>query len=193
VAADVSEQLPIPFFEVVSHASIAATAVTKNKKIGVIGTNATVKSGKHKEYILKNMPDADVVAQGCSLFVPLVEEGWCSAEDLVVTKTVERYLEPIKEFGADTLILGCTHYPVLSDAIRKILGDGVTLINAGTATAKAVSSFLQENDLLNSDAKKGNIKFFVSDKADSFRQQASILLGADFDDSNIEQVSLSSI
>lgn len=193
VAADVSEQLPIPFFEVVSHASKAAAVTTKNGKIGVIGTAATVKSGKHKEYILSCNSDCHVTAQSCSLFVPLVEEGWYGADDVVVTETVRRYLEPIKESGADTLILGCTHYPVLSDAIKKVLGDSVALINAGTATAGAVLEFLKENDLLNESQKGGEVKFFVSDKADSFRRQASILLGDEIDESKVEQVSLSSI
>ena len=193
VAADVSEQLPIPFFEVVSHASKAAVEATKNGKIGVIGTAATVKSGKHKEHILKLMPEAQVTAQGCSLFVPLVEEGWYNEDDIVVTETVRRYLEPITESGADTLILGCTHYPVLTKAIKKVLGDTVTLINAGTATSKAVLGYLKEKDMLNKSKKNGDIKFFVSDKADSFRQQASVLLGADIDDSKVEQVELSSL
>lgn len=193
VAADISEQLPIPFFEVVTHASKAAVAATKNGRIGVIGTAATIKSGKHKEHILKHMPDAQVTAQSCSLFVPLVEEGWYDEDDIVVTETVRRYLEPIIESGADTLILGCTHYPVLSKAIAKVLGQDLTLIDAGTATSKAVLSYLQENDMLNKSKKNGDIKFFVSDKADSFRQQASVLLGADIDDSKVEQVKLSSL
>lgn len=193
VAADVSAQLPIPFFEVVSHASKAAAETTENCKIGVIGTAATVKSGKHKEFIENYNPGCEVTAQSCSLFVPLVEEGWYSADDVVVTETVRRYLEPIMASGADTLILGCTHYPVLSAAISKVLGDGVSLINAGTATADAVLKFLKENDMLNLSGNGGEIKFFVSDKADSFRRQASVLLGDEIDESKVEQVNLSSL
>ena len=192
VAADISEQLPIPFFEVVSHAAADAVKATKNGKIGIIGTAATVKSGKHKEYILKLMPKAQVTAQSCSLFVPLVEEGWYSADDIVVTETVRRYLEPIIEADCDTLILGCTHYPVLQSAIAKVLGENVTLINAGVATAKAVLEFLKEKDMLCDNA-NGNTKFFVSDKADSFRKQASYLLGEEIDESKVEQVSLSGL
>lgn len=193
VAADVSEQLPIPFFEVVSHAAEAAVEATRNGKIGVIGTSATVKSGKHKECIMALNGDACVTAQSCSLFVPLVEEGWYNEDDIVVTETVRRYLEPITKSGADTLVLGCTHYPVLSRAISKVLGNGVTLINAGTATAKAVLEFLKEKDMLNCSAENGDIRFFVSDKADSFRQQASVLLGGEIDESKVEQVSLSNL
>ena len=188
VAADISEQLPIPFFEVVSHASYAAVKATKNKKIGVIGTAATIKSGKHKECINKIDPVIEVTSQCCSLFVPLVEEGWYGENDNVVLETVERYLEPIKQSGADTLILGCTHYPVLSKAISKVLPN-VTLINAGTATADAVFEYLKKNDMQNIEGDGNNHKFFVSDKADSFRCQASVLLGEEIEDDKVSQVS----
>lgn len=189
VASDVSKKLPIPFFEVVSHASKMACETTLNKKIGVIGTSATIKSGKHKEYILKLLPDAQVVCQSCPLFVPLVEEGWYSAADVVVEETIKRYLEPMIKAEIDTLILGCTHYPVLENAISNVLGDGVKLINAGTATAKAVLEFLGKEDMLKGEG-QGNIEFFVSDKADSFRHQASILLGREIDDSKVKTVIL---
>ena len=193
VASDISEKLPIPFFEVVSHASRSAVNSTQNGKIGVIGTAATVKSGKHKEYILALDKDLSVTAQSCSLFVPLVEEGWYSEDDAVVTETVRRYLQPIMDFGTDTLILGCTHYPVLEGAIKKVMGGNVTLINAGTATANSVLEFLTQNDMLNGKEEKGKIKFFVSDKVDSFRNQASVLLGEDIDENKVVQVSLSSL
>ena len=138
---------------------------------------------------MKNLPDAKVVCQSCPLFVPLVEEGWYSADDVVVGETIKRYLEPMIEEGVDTLILGCTHYPILEKAISAVLGDGVKLINAGTATAQAVLEFLKEKDMLKGEG-KGNLEFFVSDKADSFRHQASILLGKEIDDSKVKTVSL---
>lgn len=193
VAADTANDLPVPFFEVVSHASAAAAKSTKNGKIGVIGTAATVKSEKHKEYVLKLMPNAEVINVGCSLFVPLVEESWIDSDDSVVLETVRRYLEPIAKSGADTVILGCTHYPVLSGAITKVLGEGVTLINAGTATADAVAKYLEENNKQNDSVNEGSIKFFVSDKVDSFRNQASILLGTEILEDTVEQVDLGSL
>ena len=193
MAADVSNTLPIPFFEVVSHASREATLVTKSKKIGVIGTAATVKSGKHRECILKELPDAQIVAQSCPLFVPLVEEGWYRPNDIVVRETVDRYLKPLMTAKVDTLILGCTHYPVLSQVITEVMGQEVKLINAGTATAKAVFRFLKEKNMLNPSQESGQTKFYVSDKADSFRIQASVLLGTEIDDSKVELVSLSSL
>ena len=192
VAADTALQLPVPFFEVVSHASKSAVNATKNGKIGVIGTNATVKSEQHKKHIQKIMPNAEVLTCSCPLFVPLVEEGWYSADDLVVTETVERYLKPIMEFGADTIILGCTHYPVLSEAIKKVVGNDITLINAGTSTALAVKEFLEENSIQN-DTSNAFHKFYVSDKPDSFRYQASVLLGKDFDETFVQEVDINNL
>lgn len=193
VASSIAEDLPVPYFEVVSHAARAAAEITKNKKIAVLGTAATVKSGKHAEYIKRLLPDADVKAYACTLFVPLVEEGWYSADDAVVLETVRRYLQPVISFGADTVILGCTHYPVLTEAIAKVLGEGVTLINAGTATSCAVLRYLEENSLLNETETEGEHRFYVSDKPDSFRSIASVLLGEEIDENKIEQVDLNSL
>lgn len=193
VASDLADDLPVPYFEVVSHAARAAVEATRNGKIGVIGTNATIKSGKHAEYIKKLMPDALVTACSGPLFVPLVEEGWHSPDDIVVLETVKRYLQPIIEAEADTLILGCTHYPVLRDAISNVVGDGVTLIDAGTATATAVKEFLKEKDMLNNKAAGGMQNFFVSDKPETFTRIASDLLGKNIDENCVEQVDLNSL
>lgn len=191
VAGDTANELPVPFFEVVSHASAAAVKATKNGKIAVIGTNATVKSGQHKAEILKIHPKASVINCACPLFVPLVEEGWYSSDDIIVLETVKRYLAPIIDFGADTLILGCTHYPVLSDAISRVLGEEVTLINAGTATSKAVSEYLLENGLENDMG--GEHRFFVSDKPDFFKNQASVLLQREIDEDKVEKVDINNL
>lgn len=193
VASDTAEDLPVPYFEVVSHAAKAAVIATKNGKIGVIGTNATVKSGKHAENIKAIMPEAEVIACNCPLFVPLVEEGWNSPDDIVVIETVKRYLKPIIEANVDTLILGCTHYPVLSEAIKRVAGEGVTLIDAGTATSQAVGRFLEENSMLNDSEKAGKQSFYVSDKPESFAKLASELLGKNVEDNDVEQVDLSSL
>jgi glutamate racemase len=191
VAGDTAAQLPVPFFEVVSHASREAVNTTKNNKIAIIGTNATIKSAQHKTEILKLNPNASVLGVACPLFVPLVEEGWYSKDDVIVLETVKRYLQPIIEFGADTLILGCTHYPVLRDAISKVLGSGVTLINAGTATSKAVADFLKENNLLNTDG--GTHKFFVSDKPEFFKEQVQVLLENSIYTPEVEKVDINSL
>ena len=189
VAADTSDELPVPFFEVVSHAAKAAVKATKNGKIGVIGTSATIKSSQHEKYIKKLLPTAQVIACSCSMFVPLVEEGWYDENDIVVLETVKRYLKPIIDSGADTLILGCTHYPILNNAIRKVLGKDITLINAGTSVAEAVTKFLKENNLFSDNLNVEN-EFYVSDKPDSFKKIASSLLGKDIDEGKVKQVDL---
>lgn len=176
VANDTAACLPVPFVEVVSHAAVAAVSATKNKKIGVIGTTATIKSGAHKRYILNLCPDAVVVERDCPLFVPLVEEGITATNDIVAYETAKRYLMPMIEAGVDTLILGCTHYPVLQDVISSIVGDNVTLINMGEATADFVKTFLEDNAMLSASEKQKN-DYFVSDKSESFSAMARILLG----------------
>lgn len=192
VASDIGANLPVPYFEVVSHSAVSAVNETKNKRIGVIGTAATIKSGMHKKLIFELLPDAEVTACSCSMFVPLVEEGWFSAEDAVVLGTVERYLKPIIDADVDTLILGCTHYPILSKAIDKVLDNKVKLINMGTSVASSVAKYLKENDMLN-DENDGECSFYVSDKPDSFRNTASILLGNEIDEQKVEQVDLNSL
>jgi len=193
VAADSAEKLPVPFFEMVTYAAAAAAAATKNNKIGVIGTPVTVNSGSHKKEILKLKPNAKITACSCPLFVPLVEEGWFSPEDAVVKGTVARYLEPIKAAGVDTLILGCTHYPVLEDAVRRFMGESVTLINPGVAVAQAVKKYLEKADSANEGQNIGTHRFFVTDKPGSFKKTASVLLGEEIDDRKVEQVDLNSL
>ncbi len=193
VAADTAKDLPVPFFEVISYAAKAAVNATKNGKIGVIGTPATINSGAHKQRILSIMPNADITAVSCPLFVPLVEEGWISRDNMAVYDTAKRYLEPLKSAGIDTLILGCTHYPLLTEVISDIMGDSVTLINMGTATAQAVKIYLEANNMLSDTNNKGMGRFFVSDMTNSFEKTAELLLGKKIDSSSIEQVDIDKI
>ena len=177
VAKDTEAELPVPFVEVVSHAARAAVKATRNKKIGVIGTAATIKSRAHRGYIMSLMPDAAVYENSCPLFVPLVEEGITSKNDIMAISAAKRYLEPLIKEGIDTLILGCTHYPVLCEVIREICGEGVTLINMGEATAAYVKDYLTENDMLAE--KEGTDRYLVSDKSETFSEMARALLGRD--------------
>ena len=188
VAASTGAQLPVPFVEVVSHSVDAAVAATKNGKIGVLATVATIGSGMHKKLILEQLPDATVVENSGTLLVDLVEEGWTDPTDPVVTEAVRRYVAPMKEAGVDTLILGCTHFPVLQAAIAAVMGQGVTLINMGTASAKAVAKLLTESGRQNDGTAAGNIAFFVSDKSASFCKTASCLLGAPVDERAVTAV-----
>lgn len=193
VASDIGEELPVPYIEVVSHASKAAAEATRNGKIGVIGTNATISSGEHRQHILKYLPDAQVISQSCTLFVPLVETGWIDENDPVVYETVKKYLTPMVEAGVDTLILGCTHYPVLSSAIRRVMGENITLINAGVSTAQAVKETLSRNSMLNDSGEISNQEYFVSDVTPSFPKIAALLLGKELEDGAVKQVDIEKI
>ncbi len=192
VVADLPNSLPVPFFEVISYAAKMAVGASHNKKIGVIGTSATISSGSHKKKILELDSSVQVFATPCTLFVPFVEEGWISAGDDVVLGMVRRYLESLKQNGVDTLILGCTHYPILSEVIHKVMGENVTLINPGQALALAVKDYLELNGSA-SDSDKGSYEFFVSDKTATFEKTAQMLLGEKIDYNKVKQVDIDKI
>ena len=193
VAADTADVLPVPFVEVVSHSVHAAVKATRNKKIGILATSATINSGAHKKQILAALPDAQVVESAGTLLVPIVEEGWTESNDSVATETLKRYLKPMIDLGVDTLILGCTHFPVLSGAIKNVLGDEVTLINMGVSTAEAVKELLTSADALNDDSNTPCHKFYVSDKTASFKKVANVLLGNNDKEFNVEQVDIEKV
>lgn len=193
VAADTANNLPVPFVEVVSHSVKSAVTATNNGKIGILATSATINSGAHKKQILKALPNAEVIESSGTLLVPIVEEGWTQNGDAVATETLRRYLKPMIDAGIDTLILGCTHFPVLSGIIRSILGNSVTLINMGEATAKAIGQILEQSDSLNDGAKNAEYKFYASDKTEAFVDTVNILLGDYNKDFEIEQVDIEKI
>lgn len=192
VAGDAGDGLSVPFTGVVVPAARAAAKATKNNKIGIIGTAATVASGSYGKEIAKTNPDAEVYAQACALFVPLVENGFIDSSDPLVTETVQRYLEPLKNKGVDTLILGCTHYPILRDAIAAYMGEGVTLIDAGAETANYVRELLAETDMLAYDSNEANYHFYVTDEPQGFTSTASLLLGENISE-QVERVAIESI
>lgn len=192
VAADTADSLPVPFVEVVSHSVRAAVAATKNGKIGILATSATINSGAHKKQILSLLPSATVIESAGTLLVPIVEEGWTDCNDAVAVETLKRYLSPMIQAQVDTIILGCTHFPVLSGAITKILGDDVTLINMGVSTATAVKELLEKTDGLN-DVGAVNHKFYVSDKTSTFQKTANILLGNRNNDFDVQKVDIEKI
>lgn len=192
VAGNAGEGLSVPFTGVVIPAAKAAAEATRNNRIGVIGTAATVASGSYGKEIAKLNPDAEVFAQACALFVPLVENGFIDASDILVKETVARYLKPLKDKGVDTLILGCTHYPILREAIADYMGEGVALIDAGAATANYVRSVLSESDMLAYDSNDAKYHYYVTDAPQGFTATASLLLGEDIS-SQVERVAIESI
>ena len=164
----------VPYVRVIDSAAKCAAKSTKNKVVGLLGTAATVNSSTLKNLILKQDSNIKVVQNICSLFVPLVESGWFKSDDIVVRETAKRYLAPLIEAGCDTIVLGCTHYPVLAQVIGEIVGENVKLINMGKTVAEYIKNYLTENDML-SDKKHEN-HFYVSDTPTSFEKTAEYLL-----------------
>ncbi len=169
----------IPFTGVLLPAVQAACGATENGKIGVIGTQATIKSGSYGRAIKTIRPNSFVVGKACPLFVPLVENGYTDKDNKIARMVVEEYLEPIKNEGVDTLILGCTHYPLLKDIIADIVGEGVTLISSGEEAAKFANLCLLEQNLLNTSNNIGKNTFYVSDSVEMFEENARQFLGHD--------------
>lgn len=164
----------IPIVGVISPGVREAVYATQNKRIGVIGTKGTIKSRSYELEIKQLAPDVKVTAVACPLFVPFVEEGWLR-EDVVVD-VAKRYLKPLKDAGVDTLILGCTHYPLLKPVIQKIIGNNVTLIDSAKQVAVEVKNILSREDLLSKNG-KGKHEFFVSDNPEWFSDLAQRFLG----------------
>ncbi len=166
----------IPVFEVVTPAVDLCLTTTKKAVIGVIGTRATIASGIYEKKILGKNPDAKVHCAPCPLLVPLVEEGWLKKPE--TTMIVKKYLHPLKVRQIDTLILGCTHYPILKNVISRKIGKRVAIIDSSIAMAKGVRSFLADHpDLDSTLAKTGAARFFVSDITPQFRKTAGRIIG----------------
>lgn len=165
----------VPIIGVVEPAAAAALEKTKNKRVGIIGTAGTVRSHAYSDWIHKRDPEVKTFPKSCPLFVPLVENGHFDTQ--VARLVVEEYLSEIKEAGVDTLILGCTHYPLLKKAIADFMGSGVELIDSGAQIAKAVKSGYP--DLMTGRDKRGKYRYFVSDDVDNFEHLASAFLQCD--------------
>lgn len=166
--------LSIPVVGVIDPGVRGAIKSTRNKKIGVIGTEATIQSGAYTRALKESDPLIEVYSRACPLFVPLVEEGWTDNE--VAEMTVKAYLGSLKQSGIDTLILGCTHYPLLKKAIRNFLGNGVRLVDSAEETAREVESVLKKGALIRKSG-KGIHSFFVTDAPDRFIKVGRRFLG----------------
>ena len=167
----------VPVVEVVYPGAKAAVKATRNGRVGIIATNATVSSGLYEKAVKeegKDIPDLQIIQQACPLFVSLAEEGWW--DDDIAHLTAERYLAPIKEFGVDTLVLACTHYPLLAKTIGDVMGPDVTLINSGISVASVVEDYLRDHEML-SDGSTVTREFYTSDDAKRFESVAAPFLG----------------
>lgn len=169
------QQFSIPIVGVINPGTKAAVKVSKNKKIGIIGTDATIKSNAYKKALRKLDSNLKVYNLPCPLFVPLVEEGW--ANNKITYLVAHQYLKPLKNKYIDTLILGCTHYPLLKKVINKVMGEKVTLIDSASETAKEVKSLLsRKNNPVNKNNYKPQYRFFVSDAPQKFKQMGEKFL-----------------
>lgn len=178
----VENEFDIPIIGVVKPGARAAAAATKNKRVGVIGTESTINSRMYHQLIGELDPEITVLGKACPLFVPLVEEGWL--KDPVTETVARRYLDELLAQDIDSLILGCTHYPLLRSLLRGIVGEQVNLVNPAYETAKELEHLLQEKGLANPGEKEpGNepYRFFVSDLADKFKHFANSILPYDIE------------
>jgi glutamate racemase len=181
------KRFPIPVVGVIEPGARRAAAVTRTGKVGVIGTEATIKSSAYTRAIKRINPALEVITQACPLFVPLAEEGWTDNE--VARLTAQKYLlTELKQRGVDTLVLGCTHYPLLKEIIAETMGEDVLLVDSAEETARTVRDILLKRRLLRPEAEKGNHHYFVTDVPAGFIRVGNRFLGGKLED--VHQVNL---
>lgn len=177
---EVEKELDIPIIGVIKSGACVAAATTENKRVGVIGTESTINSRMYNRFIQELDPEITVLGKACPLFCPLVEEGWL--KDPVTEEVARRYLDELLREDIDSLILGCTHYPLLRSLIRGIVGESVNLVNPAYETAKELERLLQERGIANPGEKapvKEPYRFYVSDLAEKFKKFANSILPYD--------------
>jgi glutamate racemase len=170
----VKKEFDIPILGVVKPGAKVAAETTKNGNIGVIGTEGTIRSGIYNEYLSETNPQVKVYGKACPLFVPLVEEGLI--DDPVTMEMARRYISELLTHDIDTLVLGCTHYPILRKTLRKIVGEDIRMVNPAYETAISLKQVLAENSLENDDTLKTDHRFYVSDGAEKFKRFANSIL-----------------
>ena len=173
-------ECPVPVIGVVQPGARAAVGATRNGRIGVIGTTGTINSGAYRRAIAELAPEAMVVGTACPLFVPLVEEGW--VEHPATRLIVETYLQPLRAAKVDTLVLGCTHYPLLAPMIGEVVGGEVTLVDSAAETANALRDVLSANALATSAVGRSPVhRFIATDAPDAFRRVGQRFIGPALD------------
>jgi glutamate racemase len=187
--ARMQREYDLPICGALRPTAVKAAAATKNNKIGIIGTSATVKSRGYEAIIREMNPGAKVKSVACPLLVPLVENQRFQVGDQAVELIVSEYLQPLKDWGCDTLVLGCTHYPLLWDVISACMGPGVTLVNSGQEAARQLAETLKRADMLSGRAGRGTCKYYVSDSTEGFSEMASLFLQQDVGD-QVEQIDI---
>jgi glutamate racemase len=162
----IRKSVSVPVIGVIEPGAREAVKSTRNKKIGVIGTEATIRSSAYKKAIEAIDGSVQVFGFSCPLFVPLVEEGWTEGE--IAIMVAEKYLKEVKEKGVDTLVLGCTHYPLLKKVISDVMGSDIRLINSAVETAKRTAGILKKDGLERKSKEKPSREFYVTDSPERF-------------------------
>ena len=184
----VRDEFDLPIMGVVIPGARAAVEATKNRKVGVVGTDATVQSGMYTKVIHGMAPDITVIEKACPLFVPLVEEGY--KEHPVTGEIIEYYLESMRSTDIDAMILGCTHYPLLRSRIREYMGDKIQIVNPAYETAMDLKRLLKEQGMANDGAtpQHSRYSFYVSDAAEKFRRFANTVMPFDVPTTNVVNI-----
>ncbi|MCX8026582.1 MAG: glutamate racemase [Thermodesulfovibrionales bacterium] len=182
----IKELIPVPVIGVIEPGALTAVRLTNNKRVGVIGTEATIRSLAYKKAIHSFDESVSVFSKACPLFVPLVEEGWTSGD--VAEKVVSIYLSDLLKSNIDCLVLGCTHYPLLKGVIQDVVGKDVRLVDSAIETAKAVKHVLEDTNLVNRVNSINTIRYFVTDSKERFVSVGERFLNEEIND--IEVVSL---
>ena len=172
---ELADNEEIPVIGVIEPGAKAAVEETRTGRIGVIGTTATIRSGSYEKAIRRLKGNVEVWSHACPLFVPLVEEGWI--DDEVTYLAAKRYLEGLPSFGADVLVLGCTHYPLIKHVIARAVGEDVRLVDSATETSIEVEKVLEANGLKNRKNTQGKIDVYVTDVSYGFREMGERFLG----------------
>jgi len=176
---DLNKMFDIPIIGMIEPGSKMALNKSHNKKIGVIGTRATISNLAYSKEIKKMNEKAEVFEKPCPLFVPLAEEGWITHK--ATYEIAEEYLKELREEKIDTLVLGCTHYPILTEVIQKVIGPKVTLIDSGVASSELIKLELEKFDLLSNSNDNGGQEYYVSDIPAKFKEVAELFLGREID------------
>ena len=180
------ETLRVPVLGVIVPGAAAAAASTRNGRVGIIGTKATVRSGAYERALHKLAPGVETHARACPLLVPLIEEGML--EDPLTDQHIVRYLGPILAAGVDTLVLGCTHYPLLQPALARLAGPGVRLVDSAHNCALAVRELLSDAGLAAPEERVGSLRVALTDSSDSFLRVAERALGLTVGDVELRSV-----
>lgn len=176
---EIQSMTSLPVIGVIKPGAKAAAQITKNKRVAVIGTTATILSKAYEKEIKSIDSTIEVYGKACPLFVPIVEEGWSNHK--IAELAAEEYLSELKKKSIDTMVLGCTHYPLLKNTIQKVVGENVALVDSGVETARVVKEILENENLLNRSTLKPNYTFFVSDLPQKFKEIGEMFLGREIE------------